>query len=343
MLVVGASVVAVYGLAEVGGWHALLAKLDGDRLQLFRSPHDDVLPWPGILGVVILGLYYWTFNQYFVQRALAARSLQQGRWGALFGGVLKLPNLFLMIVPGLVAVVLYPTLESPDKAFPTLTFELLPAGLRGIVLAAMLAAIMSSLDSALNAASSLVTMDLVKPHRPDLDESALFFIGRFVTGAFMIVAAIYAPMIAGFGSLFEYFQSTLAYLVPPFVAIYLGGLLTPALSRRSGFWALLIVEPLAVAMFLSIKVFGIWSAAGLPALHFTYVAIFLLIATLVVMALFSLFERVHARPVDVETTLSQGDLASSPGNRLLDYRILAALLLCATVTTLVALGAYPNH
>jgi SSS family solute:Na+ symporter len=343
VLIVGASFVAVYGLAQVGGWHALVGELDKDKLQLFRSPDDDVLPWPGILGVVVLGLYYWTFNQYFVQRALAARSLQQGRWGALFGGLLKLPNLFLMIVPGLVAAALYPTLESPDKAFPTLTFELLPVGLRGIVLAAMLAAIMSSLDSALNAASSLVTMDLVKPLRRDMDERALFVIGRITTGAFMIVAAIYAPLIAGFGSLFEYFQSTLAYLVPPFVGIYLGGLLSPALSRRSAFWALLIVEPLAIVLFLTVKVFGLWSAVGLPDLHFTYVAILLLSATLVVMGLFSWLERAPRRQVALETTFSYQDLTPRPGDRLLDYRLLAALLLLATVTALIVLGAYEGR
>lgn len=154
---------------------------------------------------MILGLYYWTFNQYFVQRALAARSLQEGRWGALFGGCLKLPNLFLMIIPGLLAAALYPTLDSPDKAFPTLTFELLPQGFRAIVLAAMLAAIMSSLDSALNAAASLVTMDLVKSMYPSLHARNLFKIGRVVTAVFMVLAALYAPLIEGFGSLFGYF------------------------------------------------------------------------------------------------------------------------------------------
>jgi SSS family solute:Na+ symporter len=219
-----------------------------------------------------------------------------------------------------------------------LTFELLPAGLRGIALAAMLAAIMSSLDSALNAASSLVTMDLVKLLRPGVDERALFVVGRFATGAFMIVAAIYAPLIAGFGSLFEYFQATLAYLVPPFVVIYLGGLLSPLLSCRSAFWALLIIEPLAMALFLTTQVFGSWNAIGLPDLHFTYVAVFLVIATLTVMGLVSLFERAQGHQVDPETTFSVRDLAAPPGRRLLDYRLLAALLLLATVTTLVVLG-----
>ena len=343
VLIIGACVVAGYGLVQIGGWDSLIARLDSNRLQLYRPPNDDVLPWPGILGVVILGLYYWTFNQYFVQRALAARSLQQGRWGALFGGLLKLPNLFLMVVPGLIAAVLYPTLESPDKAFPTLTFELLPAGLRAIVLAAMLAAIMSSLDSALNAASSLVTMDLVKPLRPGMNDRALFGVGRITTGVFMVVAAIYAPLIAGFGSLFEYFQSTLAYLVPPFVAIYLGGLLIPALSRRSAFWALLVVESLAVALFLTTQVFGVWRSIGLPAPHFTYVAISLLFATLMAMGLISLLGRGRERPIAKETTFSLRDLVPTPGRRILDYRLLAVLLLLATVGTLVLINATSMH
>ena len=159
----------------------------------------------------------------------------------------------------------------------------------------------------------------------------------------MFVAAIYAPLIAGFGSLFEYFQSTLAYLVPPFVGIYLGGLLSPALSRRSAFWALLIVEPLAIALFLTMKVFGIWSAAGLPDLHFTYVAVLLLSATLVVMGLFSWLERPPRHHVDLETTFSSQDLTPSPSFRLFDYRLLAVLLLLATVTVLIVLGAYEGR
>ena len=228
VLIVGAAIVAGYGLSQVGGWNALLSELDERHVRLFPDADDKAMPWPGIFGIVILGLYYWTLNQYFVQRALGARSLDDGRKGALFAGFLKLFNLFLLIVPGLVAVVLYPTLDSPDKAFPTLTFELLPAGFRGIVLAAMLAAIMSSLDSALNAASALTTMDLARVAWPKLSDRALFALGRVVTGVFMVVAALYAPMIGSFGSLFEYFQSTLAYLVPPFVGVYLAGLVQHA-------------------------------------------------------------------------------------------------------------------
>jgi SSS family solute:Na+ symporter len=342
VLVVGASVVVIYGLAHIGGWNELVGRLGEQHVRIFRETGDDFLPWPGILGVITLGFYYWAFNQYFVQRALAARSLNEGRWGALFGGLLKLPNLFLMIVPGLIAAALYPALANPDEAFPTLTFELLPAGLRGIVLAAMLAAIMSSLDSALNAASSLVTMDLVRRLRPGLGDRALFSIGRIVTAAFMVIAAIYAPLIASFSSLFEYFQATLAYIVPPFVAVYLGGLLLPGLTRGSAFWALLIVEPLGLMLFIAMQVTGAWSAAGLPETHFTYVAIGLLLLTLATMALAGIFEPRRERPTDTATIFSPRDLHPSPEENAstiaTDYRVLSLLLLLATALILATLA-----
>ena len=341
VLVIGATLVAGYGLIHIGGWQALMARMDPDHLKLFRPPGDDVLPWPGIAGVVILGLYYWTFNQYFAQRALAARSLSEGRKGALFGGLLKLPNLFLMIVPGMVAAALYPALDSPDKAFPTLTFELLPIGLRAIVLAAMLAAIMSSLDSALNAAASLVTMDLVRPLRSSLDDVALSRIGRVVTAVFVIIAALYAPLIERFGSLFAYFQSTLAYLVPPFVAVYLGGLLMPRLSRSSAFWALLIIELLVVVVYLAQEVTGLWGSAGLPAIHFTYVAIAGFSLALAAMFIVSAAMPPDARATDPECTFVRRDLAPEPSaarNLILDYRLQALLIILITALILVAIG-----
>ncbi len=99
VLIAGAALIFAFGLAEIGGWQALMDGLDGARTKLIRPADDGFLPWPGIMGVVLLGFYYWTLNQYFVQRALAARTLDDGRKGALFGGLLKLPNVFLMILP----------------------------------------------------------------------------------------------------------------------------------------------------------------------------------------------------------------------------------------------------
>jgi SSS family solute:Na+ symporter len=247
-----------------------------------------------------------------------------------------------MIVPGMAAAVLYPALDSPDKVFPTLAFELLPIGFRGIVLAAMMAAIMSSLDSALNAAASLVTVDFVKPRWPDLGQRALIRIGRTVTAVIMMLAAIYAPLIASFGSLFEYFQATLAYLVPPVVAVYLGGIFSGWFTRESGFWALIVMQPAALALFLAKEITPLWSHLGLPALHFTYMAIALLCATLSVMAIISA-RAAEGRPrLDEAILAALGDVAPDTAASRLglwrDYRV-HGMVLMGTIGVLLALLA----
>ncbi len=295
LMIGGSGLIFWVGLGEIGGWQALTEGLEAARLRLIKPADDGFLPWPGILGVILLGFYYWTLNQYFVQRALAARSLDQGRKGALFGGLLKLPNVFLMILPGMIAVVLLPGLENPDRVFPTLAFELLPLGLRGLVLAALLAAIMSSLDSALNAAASLLTMDFVKPIRPAISERTLLYIGQGFTALLIVVAALYAPLIERFGSLFQYFQSTLAYLVPPIVAVYLGGLFLARFTPSGGFWGLAGGLAAGLALFLLQEVTGAWASLALPRVHFTYMALIIFGLTLVIMTFVSF---AHPAPQD---------------------------------------------
>jgi SSS family solute:Na+ symporter len=288
VMIVGAAVICVVGLDAVGGWDALFRGLDETQARLIMPAADGFLPWPGIGGVIILGFYYWTLNQYFVQRALAARTLDDARRGALFGGLLKLPNVFLMIIPGLIAIRLFPGLDSPDRVFPALAFELLPAGLRGLILTALVAAIMSSLDSALNAAASLVTMDFVRQLRPATSARSLLVIGRWVTAVAMVVAALYAPLIRDFGSLFQYFQSTLAYLVPPIVAVYLVGIFWRRATATGAFSALVSGLALGLALFVLKEVTGTWSVLGLPAIHFTYMAMLMCAFTAVVTAAVSL-------------------------------------------------------
>ena len=332
----------LYGLSAAGGWENVLAEIGPEKATLFKPPDDAFLPWPGILGVVLLGFYYWTFNQYFAQRALAAKSISDGRKGALFGGLLKLPNILFMIVPGLVAAALYPNLARPDQAFPTLVFELLPVGLRGVVLAALLAAIMSSLDSALNAASSLVTMDFIKTLRPATSDRALVTVGRMVTAVIMVMAAIYAPLIAGFGTLFDYFQSTLAYLVPTIVAVYLGGLTLRRFTRASAFWAMVIMLPLGLFLFLAKEVFPWWTAMGLPDIHFTYMAIIMFAGTLALMTVQSFVHPEHPDGVAHEAMVQWTDIApdapKTAGLSWSDHRLQAGGLVVLTAAILFALA-----
>jgi len=338
LMIVGTALILWFGLNAVGGWETLAARLEADKLRLIKPADDDFLPWPGILGVLLLGFYYWTLNQYFVQRALAARSLDQGRKGALFGGLLKLPNVFFMIIPGLIAIALLPELESPDHVFPALAFELLPVGLRGLILTALLAAIMSSLDSALNAAASLLTMDFVKPLRPEISGRRLLVIGRAFTGLLIILAALYAPLIAGFGSLFTYFQSTLAYLVPPIVAVYLGGLFWSRFNATGAFWAIAGGLSLGLGLFLLKEVSGVWALVGLPDLHFTYMSLAMFAVALATMFVFTLTGGDTIADADVTfgwpDLLPEADARSLPWYH--DYRVLASTLFVLMVVFISA-------
>ena len=159
LLIIGAAALFWIGLDEIGGWEELFTGTPEDMTHMILPADDDFLPWTGLLGVILLGFYYWTINQFVVQRTLGAKDLKEGQIGAIFAGFLKLPNIFLMVLPGVIALKLYPDLETPDLAFPTLAFELMPIGVRGLIMAALIAAIMSSLDSALNSASTLVVKD----------------------------------------------------------------------------------------------------------------------------------------------------------------------------------------
>ena len=269
LLIVGAAALFWIGLEEIGGWQELFVDVEDSKTHLILPADNDFLPWTGLWGVVLLGFYYWTINQFVVQRTLGAKDLKEGQIGAIFAGFLKIPNLFLMILPGLIALKLYPELETPDLAFPTLAFELMPIGVRGLIMAALIAAIMSSLDSALNSAGTLVTLDFVKPLKPDLDDDSYVKIGKIVTGTCMVIGAIYAPMIAGFESLFSYFQSSLSYIIPPIVVVYVLGIFIPWLNGTGAFWTILFGLVVGVPIFIAKEVMGWWAAMGLPEIHYT--------------------------------------------------------------------------
>ena len=158
---------------------------------------------------------FWVTNQYIVQRVLGARSVDDARWGALLGGLLKLPVLFIMVLPGLAAQPIFPDIPEGDAVFPTLVTQLLPVGVIGLVMAGLIAAIMSSIDSTLNSASALVTLDFVKPRNPNMSKKEVAKVGRITMAIIMVFAAFWAPQIANFGGLFKYLQEMLAFMVPP--------------------------------------------------------------------------------------------------------------------------------
>ncbi len=225
LILIGAAAIAVITFVRLPSWPAFHQSVPLEDLRLINPASDPVLPWPGIItGVLIVGFYFWCTNQFVIQRALGARSLEHGRKGALLAGLLKLPNLFILIIPGVMARRLYPDLDNPDLIFPMLAFDLLPVGLRGIMLAALAAAILSSLESIYNSAATLFTMDFVKHYRPRLSETHLVRTGRVATIGFMALSALWAPQIASFPSLWQYLQSILSYITPPVVVVFVLGI-----------------------------------------------------------------------------------------------------------------------
>ena len=303
LLLIGAFLVAVLSFNAIGGsWADVKAAVPAEDLSIILPANDPVMPWPGLLtGVFLLGFYFWGTNQFMVQRTLGAKNLNHGRWGALFAGLLKLPIIFIMVMPGLFGRLLYPAAEYPalaansDLIFPTLMFDLLPIGIRGLIIAALVAAIMSSVDSTLNSASTLVTMDFIKKLKPNAPNKTLVVAGRVVTFAFMTLAILWAPQILKFPDIWTYLQSMLAYLCPPFVACFVMGIFWKRSNRTAAFLAL-IVGHAAVALFFVLHLTGVIIvqtgpldaaqqaavAAGTPVLHFLYLAPILLIISILV-------------------------------------------------------------
>jgi SSS family solute:Na+ symporter len=230
-------------------------------------------------------------------------------------------------------VVLLPDLQNPDLAFPSLAAQLLPVGVQGLVLTALVAAMMSSLDSALNAAATLTTLDFVKPLWPDLGDDALMKMGRGFTGLFMVISAVYAPSIRHFQNLFAYFQSVLAYVVPPIVAVFLLGIFWRRANRHGGFWALVLGVACGVPLFVAKEVTGVWhEVLGLPTVHYTTMATLMFVfGTLVTVGVSLATGPARRDPMaDVDWHLA-GALSGWADPRVLGGALLAATLALVAV------------
>lgn len=255
LILVGSAVLTFLAWSQVPSWDAVRDAAPPNAFHLIQPANDDFLPWPGLVtGVLVIGFYFWCTNQFIIQRTLAAKSLDHARWGSLFAGFLKLPNLFILVLPGVMATQIYPDLERPDLVFPTLAFGLLPVGWRGLMLAALAAAILSSLEAIFNSASTLLTMDFVRTFRPQTSDRALARWGRWSTLGFMVASALWAPVIRDFPTLWDYLQSILAYTTPPAVVVFLFGLLWPRASRVGGFLTLAVGIPLGIVGWLLVEI-----------------------------------------------------------------------------------------
>jgi len=253
ILIVGCTVLTWMLYARLDfSWANVLANVPEGHFSVVRPIDDAALPWPGlILGVPFLGFWYWTTNQYIVQRVLGARDVRQARWGVMLAGLLKIVPLFIMVLPGAMAISILPNLPNGDAVFPRAVIEILPVGMVGIVLAGLLSAIMSSVDSTLNSASTLLVVDFVKPRNPGVSDERIAQYGRISTLVLMLVAALWAPMIGNFESLWDYLQEMFSIIVPPVVVIFFVGVFYKRGNGDGAFWTLVIGTLLGVLLFLA--------------------------------------------------------------------------------------------
>ncbi len=247
VLIIGSAVMAFRGLYLLGGWGELQAAVGPQFMNLWRPWDDPNFPWLGMLvAAPIVGMWYWCTDQYIVQRTLAARNESKARRGTIFGAYLKLTPVFLFIVPGMIAYALvqkgdpsmaeYSVVENgvaqlrdSDEAYPALVHALLPVGLRGLVAASLLAALMSSLSSVFNSSSTLFTMDLYKPLHPAASERTLVWVGRIATTVMVVLGLAWIPFISMISdALYHYLQTVQAYIAPPIFAVFFLGVF----SRR---------------------------------------------------------------------------------------------------------------
>jgi SSS family solute:Na+ symporter len=260
----GSFVITTLGLLKladgggvVAGWGELVDAVSANKEQfaLWRPLSDPDFPWLGVLiASPIIGIWYWCTDQYIVQRTLSAKDLTTARRGALFGGLLKVWPVLIFLVPGLIGWALHQkglialpmhvvdgveTING-DTVFPTLVSTLLPTGIRGLIVACLLAALMSSLASLFNSSASLFTVDIYEKIRPNQPEKHLLLVGRVATTVVVVLGMLWIPVmktIAG-GGLYQYLQSVQGYLAPPITAVFLLGLFYKRLNATGAVWAL---------------------------------------------------------------------------------------------------------
>lgn len=353
ILIVGSTILYFFALNELGGWQELLNRFDdGFWLKLTRPMDDPTVPWLGmVVGIPILGFYFWCNNQVMVQRVLAAKSIDDGRKGVLLVGFLYLLTLFIFILPGLIGrglnlfgvenltgeMIGGGMLKSEygintDQVYPELISRLLPVGLVGLIFAAMISALTSTLSAILSSVATLFTMDFYSAFNKNADGASQVRVGRIASLIVLLIAILWAPYIQKFDSLVAYYQEIISYLAPPIVGTFFLGLFWKRSNGHGAFFGL--ISGLAIAVTIMIIKYLI----GIPIpLHFLLLAPIIMIISMVVNFVVSLMtpspqvEQVAGytwskKVWDAETLELQGVVWYK------NFRILSALLVAGCFT-----------
>jgi len=315
IILVGSFIITYIGLGKLGGWGELvtICKANSSQFSLWRPLSDPQFPWLGVLiASPIIGIWYWCTDQYIVQRVLSAKDLATARRGALFGGLLKVWPVLIFLIPGMIGWALHQkgiiTLPPKmlggvqiaaidgDRVFPTLVTALLPTGIRGLIVACLLAALMSSLASLFNSSASLFTVDVYEKLRPGKSDKHLLMVGRIATTVVVGLGLVWIPVMAKIagGGLYQYLQSVQGYLAPPITAVFLLGLFWKRTNSAGATWALAVGFLLGMAKLTIQALFGkgkIEDPAFLAAIgdfNFLYATGVLMLISVIIMIVASL-------------------------------------------------------
>ncbi|HNR69179.1 MAG TPA: sodium:solute symporter [bacterium] len=279
ILIIGSALVTLFGLKALGGWGELRAIAGPEMFNLWKplvpegvqatwAPvmepgrmawyFNNNYPWIGMLFCApIVGLWYWCTDQYIVQRALSAPDETQARRGSIAAAFFKLLPVFIFIIPGIIAFALAKSgqnatlqaammdaegnliRDNAQSALPLMVAHILPVGVRGMVVAGLLAALMSSLAGAFNACSTLFTMDFYARLRPKVSQARLVWIGRVATGVMVLIGLLWIPVIRGGRGLYDYLQGVQGYLAPPIFVVFFLGIFNKRLNAKGAMAALI--------------------------------------------------------------------------------------------------------
>lgn len=352
VLIGGAILLTILGLNEVGGFSGLQAKLPADFFSMFKSASHPDFPWTGIIfGAPILGIWYWCTDQFIVQRVLSAKNINHARSGAIFAGFLKILPVFILVLPGMIALAMFPDIRG-DEAYPRLvSSHLLPVGIKGMVIASLLAALMSSLASCFNSSSTLFTMDFYKYYKPNASERELVLVGRLATTVLVILGILWVPLIRSISSqLFVYLQSVQAYISPPIAAVFIFGVFLKRVNGK-GAIAALVAGAVMGALRLILEIVTKTSSVSLGAfswyseMNFLHFAVFLFIISSLILIGVSLYTNLPDRKKLAGLTFATANEVNSPFIQKMEAKnplwnklnIVFSVILALTILTLWAI------
>ncbi|MCU0429580.1 MAG: sodium/solute symporter [Cytophagaceae bacterium] len=342
VFLIGSIVLLWYAWQGIGGLEGVQTRIPQSHFNIFKPITDSSFPWPGmVVGALILGIWYWTTDQYIVQIVLSSKNTEHARSGAIWAAWLRLLPIVLLVFPGMIAKGLYPDIPS-SEAYVTMLRELIPPGVKAVVVLGLLSALMSSLSSCFNATATLFTLDIYNTLYPKANDFVLLNIGRIATFVMVIFGIIWVPFINAISNdIYRYVQGVQAYIAPPVCVVFMVGILWPRANDKAAIRVLMGGFGLGALKFLADILFYTfdcsWYAVALVAQwHSLYFAIALFFLSIVCMVVISYVYEKPSKHKIIGYTLQY----ANPGSSLHQRPRWHLLNVLATVGLILALLVY---